>query len=50
MFTRNDVYQWESMRIRILWRNPQAIFWIDIDDEGALPQIAPKSEFEHLLA
>ncbi|WP_018416535.1 Mu transposase C-terminal domain-containing protein [Teredinibacter turnerae] len=50
MFTRNDVYQWENMRIRILWRNPQAIFWIDIDDEGALPQIAPKSEFEHLLA
>lgn len=50
MFMPNDVYQWDSQRIRILWSNPQAVFWIDIEDDGALPQIAPKSEFEHLLA
>lgn len=50
MFMPNDVFQWENERIRILWSNPQAIFWINIDDELALPQIAAKSEFEHLLA
>lgn len=50
MFMPNDVYMWENKRIRILWSNPQAIFWIDIDDERALPQISTRSEFEHLLA
>lgn len=50
MFMPNDVYSWDQKRIRILWSNQQAIFWIDIDDERALPQIAPKAEFEHLLA
>jgi len=46
----NDVYQWDSQRIRVLWSNPQAVFWIYIDDDGALPQVARKTEFEHLLA
>lgn len=50
MFMPNDVYQWDSQRIRILWSNPQAVFWVDIDDGSALPQISPKSEFEHLMA
>ena len=50
MFMPNDVFQWENKRIRILWSNPQAIFWIDIDDDRALPQIISKSELEHLLA
>ncbi|MCU7855012.1 MAG: transposase, partial [Candidatus Thiodiazotropha sp. (ex Lucinoma borealis)] len=50
MFMPNDVYKWDSQRIRILWSNPQAVFWIDIDDESALPQISPKFEFEHLMA
>lgn len=50
MFMPNDVYVWDSQRIRVLWSNPQAVFWIDIDDERALPQISSKSEFEHLLA
>ncbi|RLT96395.1 Mu transposase C-terminal domain-containing protein [Ketobacter sp.] len=50
MFMPNDVYQWDSQRIRVLWSNPQAVFWINIDDEGALPQVTLKSEFEHLLA
>lgn len=50
MFMPNDVYQWDSQRIRMLWSNPQAVFWIDIDDAGALPQVSAKSDFEHLLA
>jgi hypothetical protein len=50
MFMPNDVFQWDKKRVRILWSSPKAIFWIDIDDEGALPQITSKLEFEHLLA
>ncbi|NOU15866.1 MAG: transposase family protein [Methylococcaceae bacterium] len=50
MFMPNDVYIWETKQIRILWSNPQAIFWIDINDDRALPQIISRSEFEHLLA
>ncbi|WP_100642547.1 Mu transposase C-terminal domain-containing protein [Alteromonas facilis] len=50
MFMPNDVYQWDTQRIRILWSNPQVVYWINIDDERALPQVTLKSEFEHLLA
>lgn len=50
MFMPNDVYVWEKKQIRILWSNPQAIFWIDINDDRALPQIISRSELEHLLA
>ena len=47
MFMPNDVYAWDEKRIRILWSNRHTIFWIDIDDDRALPQIASKSDFEH---
>lgn len=50
MFMPNDVYSWNEKRIRILWSNRQAIFWIDIDDERALPQLALKNDFEHFMA
>ena len=50
MFMPNDVYAWDEKRIRILWSNQQTIFWIDIDDDRALPQIASKSDFEHFMA
>lgn len=50
MFMPNDVYSLSSQRIRVLWSNPQAIYWIDIDDESALPQISPRAELEHLMA
>jgi hypothetical protein len=50
MFMPNDVYQWENRRIRILWSDPQAIFWIDIDDERALPEVLSRTDFSHLLA
>jgi hypothetical protein len=50
MFMPNDVFQWDKKRIRVLWSSPKAIFWIDIDDDSALPQITSKLEFEHLLA
>ena len=50
MFMPNDVYQWDTKRIRILWSNPQVIYWINVDDERALPQATRKSDFEHLLA
>lgn len=50
MFMPNDVYSWEEKRIRILWSNQQAVFWIDIDDERALPQVSEKTNFEHYLA
>ncbi len=43
MFMPNDVYIWEKKQIRILWSNPQAIFWIDINDDRALPQIISRS-------
>ena len=50
MFMPNDVFSWDEKRIRILWSNQQAVFWIDIDDDRALPQLSKKSDFEHLLA
>jgi len=50
MFMPNDVYSWDQQRIRILWSNQQAVFWIDIDDDRALPRVSSKEEFEHLLA
>ncbi|WP_370980057.1 Mu transposase C-terminal domain-containing protein [Agaribacterium sp. ZY112] len=50
MFMPNDVYLWDEKRIRILWSNSQAVFWIDIDDPKALPQVESKVQFEHLLA
>lgn len=50
MFMPNDVYAWDEKRIRILWSNRHTIFWIDIDDDRALPQIASKSDFEHFMA
>ncbi|WP_205618851.1 DDE-type integrase/transposase/recombinase [Terasakiella pusilla] len=50
MFMPNDVYLWDEKRIRILWSNQQAVFWIDIDDQQALPQASEKSDFEHFLA
>lgn len=50
MFMPNDVFSLASQRIRILWSNRQVIFWIDIDDEKALPKISPREEFEHLMA
>ena len=50
MFMPNDVYSLESQKIRVLWSHRQAIFWIDIDDEKALPRLSPRNEFEHLMA
>ena len=50
MFMPNDVYSLESRSIRVLWSNRHAIFWIDIDDEKALPRLSPRNEFEHLMA
>lgn len=50
MFMPNDVYALGSKKVRILWSNRQVIFWIAIDDANALPQLSPKSEFEHLMA
>ncbi|MGO0309640.1 DDE-type integrase/transposase/recombinase [Endozoicomonas acroporae] len=50
MFMPNDVYLISQKRVRVLWSNRQGIVWIDIDDERALPEIAPRSEFEHLMA
>ena len=50
MFMPNDVYLIAQKRVRVLWSNRQGIVWIDIDDERALPEIAPRSEFEHLMA
>jgi putative transposase len=50
MFMPNDVFSWDQKRIRILWSNIQAVFWIDIDDHRALPQVDPRADFEHFLA
>lgn len=50
MFMPNDVYSLASQRIRVLWSNRQAIFWIDIDGRNALPRVSPRNEFEHLMA
>jgi hypothetical protein len=46
----NDVYQLSSKRLRVLWSNPEVIFYIDIDSDRALPEYAPRGEFEHLMA
>ena len=50
MFMPNDVYTYGTRRIRVLWSNPDVIFWIDIDDKKALPQLASNEDFEHLIA
>lgn len=50
MFMPNDVYSLTSQRVRVLWANRQAIYWIDIDDGKALPKLSPRVEFEHLMA
>lgn len=50
MFMPNDVYNLGVRRIRVLWSNPDVIFWIDIDDKNGLPQLASREEFEHLIA
>lgn len=50
MFMPNDVYSLASQQIRVLWSNRKAIFWIDINDDKALPKLSPRSEFEHLMA
>lgn len=38
MLLVNDVYQYLSRRYRILWRAQQIIYWIDIDEDKALPE------------
>jgi len=50
MFMPNDVFSLASQRIRVLWSNREVIFWIDIDDDNALPKVSPRKEFEHLMA
>lgn len=34
----------------MLWSNPEVIYYIDIDNDRALPEYAPRDEFEHLMA
>lgn len=46
----NDVYQLSSKRLRVLWSNPEVVFYIDIDSDRALPEYASRGEFEHLMA
>lgn len=50
MFMPNDVYQFASHRFRVLWSNKNVIFWIDIDDKGALPVAYERNELEHHMA
>ncbi|UWZ81506.1 transposase family protein [Geoalkalibacter halelectricus] len=50
MFMPNDVYSLASKRVRVLWSNWQGIFWIEIDNQKALPRLASRAEFEHLMA
>lgn len=50
MFMPNDVYLLASQRIRVLWSNRQAIYWINIDTEKALPNLSSRAEIEHLMA
>ena len=50
MFMPNDVYQLESRLIRVLWSNPEVIFYIDLESDRALPEKSPREEFEHLMS
>jgi hypothetical protein len=50
MFMPNDVYKFSSKRFRVLWSNRHVVFWIDIDDESALPLAYEKSELENYMA
>lgn len=50
IFMPNDVYSLSSSRIRVLWTDPETIFWIDIDNQNALPEYSSREEFEHLMA
>jgi hypothetical protein len=50
MFMPNDVYQFSSNRFRVLWSNRHVVFWINIDDESALPLAYEKSELENYMA
>lgn len=50
MFVRNEVFQWDSKKIRILLSHPKLIFWIDIEDKSALPKSCKREELERLMA
>lgn len=50
MYVPNDVFRFGDSRIRVLWSNKTAVFWIDIDQENALPQAAQRSEFDNHMA
>lgn len=49
MILKNEVYQWDNRRFRILRREPVFAVWIDIDDGKALPEIFLVEDFDASL-
>ena len=50
MLLINDVYKYGERKYRILWAAPSYVYWIDIGDKSALPEIKDYQELLDLLA
>ena len=50
MFMPNDVFQLISKKIRVLWSNREAVIWIELESDKALPSVSSRLEFEHQMA
>ena len=49
MLLVNDVYSYGRRSFRILWRNANLAYWIDIDSKSALPEPIKLAELISLL-
>ena len=50
MLLVNDVYKYGERKYRVLWKEPDYVYWIDIDDKSALPEKKYYQELLDLLA
>lgn len=48
MLLRNEVFQFGSSRVRILWVDKKHVYYIDIDKDNALPQVLLRHMVENI--
>lgn len=49
MLLVNDVYKYGNRRYRLLWRNQALVYWIDIDNQNALPKLVNLNQLTDAL-
>jgi putative transposase len=49
MLLVNDVYKYGNRRYRLLWRNQELVYWIDIDNQNALPKLVSLKQLTDAL-